>query len=120
MQSIAKKTRARKASTVGAVGFDRPTAPGSKAKTLPHGSNGRSYLTVNCTPQCRWQVVRVDLTGSLDLRDCVVLVDDLDSAIEASHELAAWSEGLGLPVRDWGWHGPESETFDPAGDPGWR
>jgi hypothetical protein len=129
MKNVAPRRRAGK-STVGAVGTDRPTAPGEQAKGLPHGSNGRrwvdargvaltSWLTLQPANEATWswwQVVRVDRTGALGIEEITVLVDHCQSVKEAADELASWCEGLGLPCRDYG----STETFDPAGDPGWR
>lgn len=112
------------------MGTDRPTAPGSKAKTLPHGSNGRrwidgqgigwtSWITLRPVRPATltwWQVIRVDVTGALGIEEITVLVDHCQSVLEATLEMTGWSIGLGLPVRDY----QGTETFDPAGDPGWR
>lgn len=115
MKKLTQRRVSRKSSTVGAVGTDRPTAPGEQARGLPHGSNGRSYLTI-WEYSGQWGVVRVDFEGSLGYQRKTMLVSGCLTLLEASQELALWAEGTGLPVADYRC----TETFDPAGDPGWR
>lgn len=90
--------RARK-SNVGAVGTDRPAAPGERAHGSPHGSNvRRSYLTLTESDRL-WCVVRVDLTElGFEERTTLVVCTDLS---DAARELGAWAHGLGLPYRDY-------------------
>ena len=130
MRSVQRPKGIRKSSTVGAVGVAPHGTPGDEHGS-PHGSNGRtwidgrgvkmtSWLTVQTGGRSEaghryWQVVRVDRTGGLGLEETTVLVDCLESALEASEELAAWSHALDLPYRDYG--APGSETRDPVA--GW-
>lgn len=121
--SQAKGTRNRnRNSSMGAVGGDAPAAPGERAHGSPHGSHARrfdprrwvdgdgieyySYLTLD-EKDGLWRVVRVDISGALRIQTRTVLVF-CDGVLDASRELASWSEGTGLPAVDY------RETFDPC------
>jgi hypothetical protein len=121
MKNVATNRRNRKTSTVQAGGVTSHGTPRGEHGSLP-GSNGRSFLTLQCRFGLAqgqswqlWDVVQVDFEGSLGYERRTPVVEGCLSVLEASQELALWCEGTGLPCRDF----RSTETFDPAGDPGW-
>lgn len=141
MTSIAKKSRVRKSSTVGAAGVMPHGTPGDEQGSS-RGSNGRNLIYAPNDAQGRpprgkrwlsirhrsgfWEVVRYELTTGtivekddrtrpLPLIETHVLVY-CDTLKDATVELANWCEGLGLPCADMG----SSELIFPSCDPGWR
>ena len=115
MKKVTQSRAIRKRSTVEAGGVTSHGTPRGEHGSLPGSSGRKSYLTVHPTFD-GWKVIQVDFEGSLGYRRETIVVSGCRTALEASQELALWCEGTGLPCVDFG----STETFDPAGDPGWR
>lgn len=113
MSKVATRNRTRNRSTAEAARVTPHGTPGDEHGSS-RGLSGRSYLSVDHL-EGHWCVVRLSPIGALPIPNVETLevCDDLADAVRC---LADWCVGLELPCADF----RTTETFDPAGEPGWH